>query len=386
MKGDFMKARYAHIDIARGMGILLVVFGHNWIVSDTKTDLFNVIYSFHMPFFFFLSGLFFRHTDSLAKLSFNKFDSLLKPYFVTLILFGLAVALAKPLNFAEYAARVLHSTGGSLRTLYGDENGMTSYWSPLWFLTHLFLLTIVAWLGISAFEKLQLGIRPRLAFMASFFMLGAVAMNQDWIRGLSFPGDQYEFKGMPFSLDLLPVTLGFFLLGYWLREKVFNFSLSLPLLLGALAIFAICHYAFNATMDLNKRLYDDVVITTLEAVCGIYITLAVAHLLGQGKEVVARVFSYIGEASLLILIFHAFIQNKSYYLLETKLGISGMPAGLISFTLACALPIALYYIVERVRLFALFFLPIKNYWPLRKPQPRMPNAISSGANSSDGRS
>jgi fucose 4-O-acetylase-like acetyltransferase len=55
-----MNTRLQHTDIAKGIGILLVVFGHNSIVVDEKRELFNVMYSFHMPLFFFLSGLFFN--------------------------------------------------------------------------------------------------------------------------------------------------------------------------------------------------------------------------------------------------------------------------------------------------------------------------------------
>ena len=54
------KTRFAEIDIARGVGILLVVAGHalkQTGQSNTVFDiLLSVIYSFHMPLFFILSG------------------------------------------------------------------------------------------------------------------------------------------------------------------------------------------------------------------------------------------------------------------------------------------------------------------------------------------
>ncbi|MEO7862090.1 MAG: acyltransferase family protein [Nitrospirales bacterium] len=56
------------VDIAKGLGILLVVFGHNWIVLHEKGELFRVIFSFHVPLFFFLSGIFFKETTSLFSL------------------------------------------------------------------------------------------------------------------------------------------------------------------------------------------------------------------------------------------------------------------------------------------------------------------------------
>lgn len=71
--------RMAYIDIAKGLLIILVVFGHAWqavynngILHDA--DIYHLvdgwIYSFHMPAFFFLSGLFALQS---AKRSIGKF-------------------------------------------------------------------------------------------------------------------------------------------------------------------------------------------------------------------------------------------------------------------------------------------------------------------------
>jgi len=52
--------RIDYLDIAKGIGIILVYIGHCYIGERTQT-LSNVIYwiySFHMPFFFFVSGMF----------------------------------------------------------------------------------------------------------------------------------------------------------------------------------------------------------------------------------------------------------------------------------------------------------------------------------------
>lgn len=49
------KERLVHIDVAKGIGILLVAFGH-LVKFGSYTS--NVIYSFHMPLFFVLSGVF----------------------------------------------------------------------------------------------------------------------------------------------------------------------------------------------------------------------------------------------------------------------------------------------------------------------------------------
>ena len=46
-------SRVAWIDVARGLAVFIVVFGHTYISKDT----FRLVYSFHMPLFFIISGL-----------------------------------------------------------------------------------------------------------------------------------------------------------------------------------------------------------------------------------------------------------------------------------------------------------------------------------------
>ena len=51
--------REKYIDVAKGFGILLVVYGHVISNCDLRPDLTLIqkfIYSFHMPLFFFISG------------------------------------------------------------------------------------------------------------------------------------------------------------------------------------------------------------------------------------------------------------------------------------------------------------------------------------------
>lgn len=48
-----MNNRDKTLDIAKGIGILLVVIGH----MPINIDLYNTIYTFHVPLFFFISGV-----------------------------------------------------------------------------------------------------------------------------------------------------------------------------------------------------------------------------------------------------------------------------------------------------------------------------------------
>lgn len=71
--------RKSFIDIAKGIGIILVVLGH----LDTGGQISReIIYSFHMPLFFILSGAFAKtNTDFKAYLT-KSFKTLYIPYLI----------------------------------------------------------------------------------------------------------------------------------------------------------------------------------------------------------------------------------------------------------------------------------------------------------------
>lgn len=340
-----MHDRYVHIDIARGLGILLVVLGHNWIVFNPKGELFNVIYSFHMPLFFVLAGLFFRQGTSLGALICSRLDALIKPYVATLLLFALALQVTGNLQAAAYLQNVLYGTGESLRSLYGEE-GQTVYWTPLWFLPHLFALTLTAWLAVTLAQAAKLTQMQKGVGLAGLFLAGLFAV------------DLANVLGLPFSIDLLPITLAFFLFGYAARELFLGFRPSMLLCCAALAIFCISHLLWDATIDLNRRLYGNALVATLQLATGIYLLMTLSCLLGK-RPVIARVMAFVGEASIIILVFHSFIQIKTYYIVSTLLGVEGPFPALVAFLMASVLPVLLFYLFRRIPLLGAFYLPFK---------------------------
>src|SRR5690606_24273652 len=73
---DGFKMRDDKIDIAKGLGIFLVIWGHNLNTGYIGT----IIYSFHMPLFFMLSGIFHKQASSIMKMVKSKSRSLLLPF------------------------------------------------------------------------------------------------------------------------------------------------------------------------------------------------------------------------------------------------------------------------------------------------------------------
>ena len=80
------------IDIAKGIGIFLVVIGHLISMNSYPG---KVIYSFHMPLFFFLSGVCFNQDKYLKFSSFlcNRLKSLIWPCLCFTVLISIMQAL-----------------------------------------------------------------------------------------------------------------------------------------------------------------------------------------------------------------------------------------------------------------------------------------------------
>ena len=73
--------RLDYLDYAKGFGIILVVLGH---IYDISNPIKIWLYSFHMPLFFIISGLLIRYTNinerDMNGIIVSKFKSLIIPY------------------------------------------------------------------------------------------------------------------------------------------------------------------------------------------------------------------------------------------------------------------------------------------------------------------
>lgn len=218
--------------IAKGIGIILVVIGHFWPASSPAywTELRRIIYTFHMPLFFFLSGWLYQHGKyPYRTLVINKVQRLLYPFVSIAILFflikfgaGLFVQLDKPADL------------DSIYTIL--VNPVKSYMPLLWFVHALFLIFVIYplarhFLGDSAlllvFLGLNLVVDGSTPFIGNpvhylpFFIAGClIRTHKDalaaWLDGsvARFPVLLVLFAASCYWLqpDQLPVSLPAYLL------------------------------------------------------------------------------------------------------------------------------------------------------------------------------
>ncbi len=282
--------RYTHIDIAKGMSILLVVFFHSTLAPYIG-PLSDSLSAVRVPFFIFLAGIFLRVQVPFSAYMTKKFHQLLKPLYVTI----LGCFIYKALFMGKMDFWLLF--GG----LYGSGYMMDMF-IPCWFLTHLFLLFIISYPVLKYAKKY---IKP---FYLLSLLISGILISQI-ITAAEFQFDQSLFVDirLPFHLEIAPITLGYFLSGYYFSEAVKKLSFSWAKFLPLLTIFLLISYAHYVgwivvKIDLNRVDYSSFY-ALFASISGIAMLLLLAKRI-ERTDLARRFFLFYGRSSLFILIFH----------------------------------------------------------------------------------
>jgi fucose 4-O-acetylase-like acetyltransferase len=294
-----MSERIGFFDVARGIGILLVVLGHNDFGS-LSPFFHRLIYSFHVPLFFFLSGYFINTAIPFTDYFKKRFHSVLKPYLFTIFLIYFASVSFEKMGFQNAIVRIVKSLYGSV-TYIG--------WDQLWFLPNLFVVGLYAFAFIRVVSRLQ-NRWIRWGILLGTLAISVPVMHAFYPFSISLFGKEYELFGLPFSLDLVLLSGFFFLLGNETRqaapEQAYD---NIFLLLGTgSALFAL-NYLFPYRTDIAIRVYDSFLINTVEAILGILFIIALSRQIELRSQGLASLLRYIGNISLIILLFHVPVQE-----------------------------------------------------------------------------
>ncbi|HEU0295544.1 MAG TPA: acyltransferase family protein [Anaerolineales bacterium] len=290
--------RIDYVDIAKGIGIVLVVMGHNDFAL-ISVFAHKLIYSFHMPMFFFMSGMFLRPDVPFWSFLRSRFSRVLKPYMAILILIYLAST-----SFSKVS--LVMATRRLLKAMYA--NGHYLDWVQLWFLPHLFAVSLFAFVFFKVMKRTPL-YKWRYLILGVLYTVGVRSLKFFWPFDVNLMGRSFVLYGLPFSIDLVPVSGFFFIFGYELNRKQNDTLLENPKMLWISGIMlALLVWYFPQRIDFNTRQFDSLAINTAEALLGIYFILTLSK---QFERIawLSSIFKYIGQASLIILIFQVPIQD-----------------------------------------------------------------------------
>ena len=333
--------RIGWVDAAKGIGILLVVLGHNQI-NSIAPGLHDTIYSFHMPLFFILAGMFLKPEQSFLTLLKRRFFSTLRPYLLVLgIIYGLTFLFTK-------AATVVVLTRLFKALFYALPNYFDT-WMPLWFLPHLFLVSLFTWLIIRLVYRHIGPIWLRVIFLGGMLFCGVLALT--FFAKINFMlFGKLEIKGMlPWSADLLLLTSAFFLMGYELRRSLPDAVLASKWtpLLSALLWLGL-RFAFpDYNLDLAAREYGFFPIVTIEALAACVLVFSLCrHWENIGGKIFASV-RVLGQYSIIILILHGSLQFALYYKTTELFPGNLWLADAVSFLAGVGLPVLFCRLVLR---------------------------------------
>lgn len=328
-----MIKRVQYIDIAKGIGILLVVMGHN-DMNFYHPLLHRFIYAFHMALFFFLSGVFFKTERKFSEIFKRRFNSLIKPLiFIILLIYGISVFFGK-MSFSTAGGRLLKS-------LY--MTGPYLNWVQLWFLPTLFLVNLYAYFFYKFTNPIQKDWIRWIVLLITL-RIGLLPLPYTWPLEVEVLGKSLTLHGAPANVDLVLLAGFFFILGReiyrQLPEGFFASKLTL-LLSGGLLLGMV--FTLDIPVDFNTRLYTSFVLNTIEAIAGIIFTLALSRQIELYFSKLGNLLNYIGSMTLSIFIFHVPIQEMVNGKLVPYIGQNDLTI-LLAFLAGVLIPIFIHLV------------------------------------------
>lgn len=312
------KNRYTEVDIAKGVGIFFVVLGHSIKQTSVSAQwirlLTYLIYSFHMPLFFCLSGfvsakILRMNRRERGAYIISRAKRLLIPYFVIGLLY-----IPVKLKLSDMAVKPFE-VSDIWKLLIGQNPNVS-----LWFLYILFLIELICALVVNTYNF-------RSIWYGSFFLSVAVY----WVN--------FDIR--------VPKYLFFFLMGIWVRlkfedsreagyEDVMDGQDLLAFMALVTDIFAII-FLYRTTITVTMM------ITSL---CGIYLVLWVSSRLvynidGEKRKLgrFAGWLLMLGLYSMDIYILHEPIMTVVRIMLWNKMGLNYILCTVLIFFVALNLPI-----------------------------------------------
>ena len=280
------KHRLPWLDSARGVAILLVVFGH---IIEGATPLRQGIYAFHIPLFFILSGILLRLKPDLLSQPFGRFArhrarQLLYPY----LTFSAVVTVYALLRHGDSACeRVLLYT----LTLEGH---MT-----LWFLPASLLAECLFFL----IRRSRLRDFPCFLLLAIGSSLYAAA--QFYVLGGGEPAAASPFFGVPNFLCRAAIGSVFVYAGYVLYPRLSRWIDALPRraqVLSSAGVTVACAFAaqLNGLVDLHYCVLNHAVLYFPLALSGSFSLILLLRSLGSR----CAVLEFFGRNSLTVMATH----------------------------------------------------------------------------------
>lgn len=291
--------RSDYIDYAKGLGMLCVIWGHIMYAGLSA----RAVYAFHIPLFFFLSGMVFSKDryDGVVSFLKRRVSSLLIPYAIFSLLTW---------AFWVFFLRISHQPMDECwkplveTFLARGSEGYLVHNVPLWFVPCLFVVELLYFFV----RKCSAAVRVALSLL--FALAGCLMVRGEW---------SYDFTTLPWSVDVALFAFPFYALGNLLVEKagslrsfeewiVARGKWTLPVML--ISFITLClGAAWNGRVSMGHALLGkSVAVFYIDALCGIVafllLCLSLQSLLAGGSNLFVRWLRWWGKNSFTVMAVH----------------------------------------------------------------------------------
>ena len=266
--------RQTYIDVAKGILIICVIIGHvlnfeYFFTSIVKT----VIYVFHMPAFFIISGILMnpKKIKNQTFISFvnRKIKRLIIPYVLFEIVGGILQMFLYGIDEVN-PVEILYS----ILTMH-------CHIGADWFLPTLFFAEMI-------FFIIEKKIGQKMTFFMRGISFATAFVVPEWNYGVAV-------------IRRILVAFGFIVLGF-LFKKAFTKKNEIGLFISMILIFYVSYG--NGVVDLSSRSFNNPILYLIGGIAGTYFVLDFSQYL-FGK--VERMLAQIGQESLIVMGTHQHI-------------------------------------------------------------------------------
>jgi fucose 4-O-acetylase-like acetyltransferase len=287
-----MKKRETWADIAKAIGILGVVLGHAGVPSIAK-----YMYWFHMPFFFLMSGYFFKPLSSWKQFpawGWKKTKQLLIPY----ICFFMFIMMIRMIFHPPPGGITIYTIKQELLSMLYGGKILRSYYGVFWFITTLYLTQMI-------FQCFHLSMKKPKQIIA--ISIGCYLLAH--LISVYFYQMKKDIISIPWNADVTFIAIFYFMIGFYMKryiQRLRNSKLqqwAIFTLAGSLILMDINGW-ISYGLNLKNSNYQHFLLDILIPLVFSFVVIILAIWMEKIPTLIREWFEKIGQESLVIMYLH----------------------------------------------------------------------------------
>jgi fucose 4-O-acetylase-like acetyltransferase len=271
-----MATRMAWMDVCKGLGIALVVIGHN-----SEGPVKQAIFLFHMPLFFFLSGMLTRPEIEITSFATKRARQLLIPYvaFLSTLLIIRQMMLIETHQWS--ASLAAHDF---MQAVLGGRH-LNGWAGVFWYVTCFYAASLLV-------NVMASRLSDRVLLLCASLLACVAYLNEAYLPTASIPE----------NLNVVAMAAPIMILGYLYRREMFSRYTKLLLFTAPVALAMAA--AFPAlSMDMKVADYGIAVLSLAASISAILGLIWFSGKIALARWLAAPV-AYLGRASLVVMFLH----------------------------------------------------------------------------------